>query len=97
MPVTLAEERLCRIDTGQFGACRFDAEQETIRIRRAAQEPVWQIEVLRGPVLLHALAQPGVVVLHARTAITPSSAPVAFTADSGVGKSTPTRQAGKLV
>jgi hypothetical protein len=87
--VTLAEAPpISDLDIGQFGAYRYDASRATVWIRRPAQEPAWQIEALREPVLLHALAQLGVFVLRASAARTPAGALVAFTANSGVGKST---------
>jgi hypothetical protein len=55
--VTLAEAPpISDLDIGTFGAYRYDAGQKTIWIRRPAQEPFWQVEALRGPVLLNALA-----------------------------------------
>lgn len=92
--VTLAEAPpLSDLDLGKFGAYRYDASRATIWIRRPALDPAWQIEALRGPVLLHALAQCGVFVLHASAIRTPGGALVAFTAQSGVGKSTLARVA----
>jgi hypothetical protein len=84
---------LCDLDIGEFGAYRFAAAQDRVWIRRPAQDPAWQIEALHGPVLLHALAQRGVFVLHASAVRTPAGALVAFTASSGVGKSTLARVA----
>jgi hypothetical protein len=95
--VTLAEAPpISDLDIGQFGAYRYDASRATVWIRRPALQPAWQIEALRGPVLLHALAQRGVFVLHASAVVTPGGALVAFTADSGVGKSTLARVAADL-
>ncbi len=87
--VTLAEAPpLSDLDIGQFGAYRFDASRSTVWIRRPAQQSAWQIEALRGPLLLHALAQRGVFVLHASAARQRGGPLIAFTANSGVGKST---------
>jgi hypothetical protein len=95
--VTLAEAPpISDLDIGQFGAYRFDASRARVWIRRPALEPAWQIEALRGPVLLHALAQQDVFVVHASAARTPDGALVALTADSGVGKSTLARVATEL-
>ncbi len=95
--VTLAEAPpISDLDLGQFGAYRYDASRATVWIRRPALELAWQIEALRGPVLLHALAQRGVFVLHASAAISPGGSLVAFTAHSGVGKSTLARVATDL-
>lgn len=95
--VTLAEaEPLSDLDIGQFGAYRFDASRATVWIRRPALEPAWEIEALRGPVLLHALAQQGVFVLHASAVLQAGGQLIAFTAQSGVGKSTLARVAADL-
>ena len=95
--VTLAEAPpLSDLDLGQFGAYRFDGDRATVWIRRPALEPAWQIEALRGPVLLHALAQRGVFVLHASAARQPGGPLIAFTANSGVGKSTLAQAAADL-
>lgn len=95
--VTLAESPpISDLDLGQFGAYRYDSSRSTIWIRRPALEPAWQIEALRGPVLLHALALCGVFVLHASAARSPCGSLVAFTAQSGVGKSTLARIAKDL-
>lgn len=92
--VTLAEAPpLSDLDLGQFGAYRFDASRGAIWIRRPALDPAWQLEALCGPVLLHALAQRGVFVVHASAVRRPGGPLVAFTADSGVGKSTLARVA----
>ena len=97
LQVTLAEAPpLSDLDIGQFGAYRFDADRATVWIRRPALEPAWQIEALRGPVLLHALAQRGVFVLHASAARQPGGPLIAFTANSGVGKSTLAQAAADL-
>lgn len=92
--VTLAEAPpLSDLDLGQFGAYRFDASRGAIWIRRPALDPAWQLEALCGPVLLHGLAQRGVFVLHASAARQPGGSLIAFTAESGVGKSTLARVA----
>lgn len=95
--VTLAEAPpLSDLDIGPFGAYRFDASRGAIWIRRRALHPAWQVEALRGPVLLHALAQRGVFVMHASAVKTPQGQLLMFTADSGVGKSTLARVADVL-
>ncbi len=95
--VTLSEAGpLSDLDIGQFGAYRFDADRATVWIRRPALQPAWQTEALHGPVLLHALAQREVFVLHASAARRPGGPLIAFTAESGVGKSTVARDAARL-
>jgi hypothetical protein len=95
--VTISEAwPLSDLDLGEFGAYRYDAGRATVWIRRPALEPDWEPEALTGPVLLHALAQRGVFVLHASAARPPGGPLIAFTAESGAGKSTLARMATEI-
>lgn len=84
----------CWLDLCDFGCYHLD--DTGIRVVREALSAELAHEALGGPLLLHALARRGVYVLHASASIDPEGRVFAFTAASGVGKSTLARRSREL-
>ncbi len=75
------------ISIGNHGEYRYDPEHRRVKVLPPVAEPGRLRAALEGPVLMHALAHEGVHVLHA-SALRGRMGVVAFTAESGTGKST---------
>lgn len=82
-----------RLALGCFGDYTVDLPAGTVEVHRHPAHGIVVDEVLEGPVLLHALATRGVHALHASALRGPAGDVIAFTADSGTGKSSLARRA----
>jgi hypothetical protein len=72
---------------GRFGSYTVDLGAGVVEVHRQPAAGIALAEVLEGPVLLHALATRGIHALHASALLRPDGRVIAFTADSGTGKS----------
>jgi hypothetical protein len=70
-----------------FGDYTVDLPAASVTVHQPPAPGISLAEVLEGPILLHALAAHGVHALHASAMQRPDGAVIAFTADSGTGKS----------
>ncbi len=78
---------LWRLDLDDHGVFDFDASRDRVTLRRAGRDPERTRLALAGPVLLHALAQHAVFVLHASALAGGDGRAVALVGASGAGKS----------
>lgn len=76
-----------RLALGPFGDFAVDLVTNTVNVYRLPDAGIAITEVLQGPVLLHALATRGIYALHASAFQLPDGRVLAFSADSGTGKS----------
>lgn len=79
------ERHLLALD--RFGSYTVDLAHNLVEVHAPPVPGIALTEVLDGPVLLHALATRGIHVLHASALLRPDGRVIAFTADSGTGKS----------
>lgn len=76
-----------RLALDRFGDYTVDLGAGAVEVHRQPAAGIALAEVLDGPVLLHALATRGIHALHASAFQLPDGRVLAFTADSGTGKS----------
>lgn len=76
-----------RLALEQFGDYTVDLPAGVVEVHRTPADGIAIDDVLAGPVLLHALAAKGIHVLHASAFRLADGRTLAFTADSGTGKS----------
>lgn len=76
-----------RLALERFGDYTVDLGAGVVDVHRQPEPGIALAEVLEGPVLLHALAARGIHALHASAFQLPDGRVLAFTADSGTGKS----------